>query len=42
MKLKQSKPCKRKKCPYYNIYFDKCSFCEWNPDKVWTERKEKH
>ena len=42
MKTKMfKKPCKRDKCPYYKMKFDKCSSCEWNPDATWTERKTK-
>lgn len=36
---KPIKKCKRKKCPYYNIYTNKCMSCEWNKDAVWKERK---
>ena len=42
MRTKRSKPCKRKKCPFYSINTDKCYSCEWNPNAVWTyERKVK-
>lgn len=39
MKVKKQKACKRKKCPYYNVVFNKCSKCEWNPNALWTEKK---
>lgn len=40
MKTK-NKPCKRKKCPYYYMhgYSEKCASCDWNPECVWTERR---
>ena len=40
MKVKKQKACKRKKCPYYNVVFNKCSKCEWNPNALWTEKKQ--
>lgn len=41
MKVKKEKPCKRKNCPYYNIYYEKCSDCELNPNSLWTTYKKK-
>lgn len=42
MKIRNlEKPCKRKKCPYYNTRTNKCSLCEYNPNAEWTERKAK-
>ena len=35
-----TKPCKRRNCPYYNTYFEKCVKCEWNPDAVWTSKEK--
>lgn len=37
--MKREKPCKRKKCPYYNVEYRLCKICEWNPEGVWIERK---
>lgn len=42
MKLQKwikQKMCKRRKCPYYNIYSEKCGKCDWNPDGYWVEKK---
>ena len=39
-KNQQEKYCKRKKCSFYNFITVKCKSCEWNPEAVWTERKE--
>ena len=39
MRRKESKPCKRKNCSYYNEITKKCVSCEWNPDAVWVECK---
>ena len=41
MKVKKEKPCKRKNCPYYNIYYEKCSDCELNPNSLWKTYKKK-
>ena len=38
-KIKE-KSCKRKKCPYYTMYFRRCEFCEWNPKRMWAVRKK--
>ena len=39
MRRKESKSCKRKKCPYYNEITKKCESCELNPNSVWIEKK---
>ena len=39
MKIKEEKPCKRKKCPYYLIHSSNCSKCELNPNSGWTVKK---
>lgn len=38
--MKREKPCKRKKCPYYNVEYRLCKICEWNPEGVWILRKK--
>ena len=40
-KIKREKPCKRKKCPYYDMYFKRCESCEWNPESTWGVKKGK-
>lgn len=37
---RQNKPCKRKKCSYYNEIMKRCESCEWNPNSIWTENKK--
>lgn len=41
--INDNKPCKRKNCPYYYMhgYSKRCEGCDWNPDCVWTVRKDK-
>ena len=38
-KISDMKSCKRKKCPYYELYTNKCTKCELNPNSVWSEKK---
>jgi hypothetical protein len=38
-RTKKEKPCKRKKCPYYDLEYHLCEICGWNPKGVWIERK---
>ena len=34
------KPCKKRKCPYYNIFSTKCNSCEKNPEANWKPCKK--
>lgn len=42
MRAKQNKPCKRRKCPYFNLQAVRhCEYCEWNKSATWSTTKYK-